>query len=310
MKVNEVLSKEMRVPPLKEGEKAVFRLKNAFTLEKGRDEPTCPEVVQLSDKEFIWDPFANNGTGQMVMIGNVVGVKAVREAGGGIKLSDQGAVMMIPETKKPEFIKGYCTLSHMDNDQYAFMMRSKKCVDNIYRPRKSGKIVNAFELVTNKKEVSTAMQMADLQWNAEKIVREKEWVDLKAIKAKLNQSPDSSLHVKSADNDLQGMKMELIKIAKSHPKQLIWSSEDPGSKMRVLVFECQSFGVLTLDNGTWTLMEKGTKYRKIHQVEPQKDAVESLISYFESKNGYSDYMAANQELKFIFKATRGIPAEV
>lgn len=301
MKVNEVLSKEMRIKPLKEGEKAVFKLLNAFTLEKGREEPTCPEVVQISDKEFVWDPFA----GQNVMIGNVVGVKAVREAGGAIKINEQGAAMMIPETKKPEFIKGFCTLSHMESDQYAFMMRSKKNKDNIYRPRKNGKIINGFELVTNKKDVHNALQIADLQWNAEKIVREKEWIDLKAIKEKLNQSPDTSLHVKTADNDLQGMKMELIKIAKSHPKQLIWSSEDPTSKLRVLVFECQSFGVLTLDNGTWTLMEKGATYRKIHQVKPNEDATESLISYFESEKGHSDYIATNKELEFIFKATRG-----
>lgn len=303
MKVNEVLSPEMHIKPLKDGEKATFRLLNAFVKEKGREEPTCPEVVKLSDKEFVWDPFANKKNGQMVLIGNVVGVKAIRDAGGGVRINDQGAPMMAPETKKPEFIRGYLTVSHLDNDQYAFLMRSKKCKDNIYRPRKNGKIVNGYELVTSKKEIGVAMMMADLQFNAEKIVREKEWKDLKAIAAKLNESPDTNLHVKSSD--LQGMKMELIKIAKSHPKKLIWSSEDVHSKVMVMVSECQSFGVLILENGTWTIMENGSKYRKIHQVNPGDDVVNSLVAYFESKDGYSDYMSATKELEFIFKATRG-----
>lgn len=299
MEVNQVLSKEMHVPPLKEGEKAVFRLLNAFTKEKGREEPTCPEVHLMSDKEMVWDPFQ----GKMIMIGNVTGVRAVREPGGGIKHNEAGAVMMIPETSKVEFIKGYKTCSHEESGTYQYLMRSKKCVDNRWRPRKGGtKKVGMFELVTDKKTVSTAMQMEDIQYHAQRLVREKEWVDLKAIKAKLNESPDPDIHIKSADNDLQGMKLELIKLTKTHPKKVVWASDDVKSKMRVTIYESMNFGIVTFDNGVWGIQEKG-KYRMMHTATPDKDAIDSLIEHFESKKGYDDYIKMNKELEFIFKAT-------
>ena len=287
----------MQVKPLKEGEKAVFRLLNAHVKEKGRDEPTCPENVWLSDKEFIYDPYAQKS----VLIGNVTGLRAVRESGGNIKISESGAPMMIPDTSKPQFVRGYCILSAEQTSTFAFLMRSKKCKDNPWKPRG---VKATFELVTESKEKNEALQKIDLQFDAQKLVREKEWSDLKAIKAKLKQSPDAALHVSADDNDFKGLKLELIRISQSHPKQLIMASEDIPSKVKVLIMESKMFGILTITDGAWSLMSKDGKWTKICQTEPHKDEVQTLIDHFLSKDGHTDYISTTKELEYILKAKK------
>lgn len=303
MNVNTVLSEKMRVKPLKQGEKAVFKMLNAFEKEPGREEPTRPESYLKSGLEMIFDPFANDGVGDHVLIGNVIGFQAQREAGGGIK-TEHGTPVMIPRTEKVEFIKGFYTCSAEQNNTYAFLMRSKVCKDNPWRPRN---VKARFELVSDKKQVLQGMQFADQQYKAEKLVRESAIMDLRALKAKLNSSSDATLHVKTDDSNIEGMMLELIHIAKRNPKSLIWASNDAASKMSVVVGECQNFQVLSFNNekspGTWFFLDKN-EYRSIHTVSPEKTAVNSLIDFFNSEEGHPMYAQVADTLKNLLRVTK------
>lgn len=294
MNPNEVLSEQMRVKPLKDGEKAVFRLLNANTKERGREEPTCPENVWLSDKELVWDPFVKKS----ILIGNVSGLMSARDNTGQIK-TENGVPVMVVTTEKPKFVKGYCVLNAEQPATFAYLMRSKKCKDNPYR---SKRVKAVFELVTDDKKKNLALLQADLQFDAEGIVRTREWTDMKAIKAKLNQSSDGGLHVKADDNDFKGLKLELIRIAKTNPKQLIMASEDIPSKVKVMITEAQMFGILTVIDKSWSLMDREGKWSKICTVLPHKDEITTLQEHFMSKEGHDSYVKATKELEFILKA--------
>lgn len=292
MRVNEVLSEEMRVKPLKPGEAARFRLLTVGLKDIGREIPSVPESYMLSDMETVYDPIAK----QPVLIGNVVSLAGIRENGGRIKL-EHGVPMMAQHTEKILFDKGYYTVTAEKNDTYAFLMRSKKNLTNTFRPRNMKAI---FELVSDKKDVSDALMIEDMQWKAGDIVRHAEWVELQAMRVKLNKSPDAKLHITT--EDLQGMKLQLIRLAKSHPKQLIIASNDQPAKKTVHVYEAVNFNVLIYEEPKWFLNIRD-KFQEIHSVPPDEEKTESLVTFFQKEEGSGIHAKVVDALKKILQAT-------
>lgn len=289
--VNSLLSEEMQVKPLGRGETAQFRLLNAGVKEPGRESPSCPEVYMLSNMESIYDPFAERN----VLIQNVTGLQVARDNGGKVKM-ENNAPVMVALTKKPEFIKGYINLTDEDNEQYAFLMRSKKNASNKFRP---GNVKPVFELVSHKKDVQDAMQIEDMVFRAMELIRRSDWTILKTISAAMNKSSDVRLHVKT--NDLQGMKLELIQKAKTFPKAVIVASQDKQANIAVTVFEGVNFGMLHFNDSAWFYsdLKKGAKTKELHQIGPDEDRTESLIKHFESEEGrpqYADLIAALRDI--------------
>lgn len=295
MEINKVLSEEMWVTPLKAGETATFCLLNAGVTEPGRETPACPEVVALNDREMVYDPIQK----QKVMIYNIIGLTQERE-NGKVKLRD-GSPVMMPLTARPVFKKGFLYLTDQDNDQYGFLMRSKKNDSNPF----AGKGRKVFKLMSSKKDIQDQQQVEDLRYRAEKIIRESEWLELEGIAASLNASPDKRLHVST--RDLKGMKLELIRLTKTFAKMIVYASHDTRSKKVVQVYECQNFNILVFeeDKQTWFLNHKD-KFTKLHQVDPEKDKVESLVDYFETEKGEAHYAQTTNVLSTIFKAKMAV----
>lgn len=301
MIVNQVLSPQMHVKPLKEGEVARFRLLTANAKENGREQPSSPLSAYLSDRYTIFDPFAN----RRVVIGNVIGLKQVNGEGGIAKTDNFGNPVMIPLLKRPAFDKGALQITSDYNDSYAFLMRAPGNISNKFRPRSGPNSKARFELVSEKKDQSDAIMIDDMRFRAIDIVRHGNWDDLRALREKLNKSPDTTLHI--ATTDLQGIKIELSRLALNRAKAIILSSGDIPSKHAVQVYDALAYNILMYDEPNWILNVINTKgvmeAKSIHTVPPDEDKVESLVDSFQKEPGSAFQVMMATELKKILKAT-------
>lgn len=290
----------MHVKPLKEGEVARFRLLTANIKENGREQPSVPLSAYLSDRYTIFDPFA----GRRVMIGNVIGLKQVNGEGGIAKVDNFGNPVMIPLLKRPAFDKGALQVTSDYNDSYAFLMRAPGNISNKFRPRSGPNSKARFELISEKKDQSDALMLDDMRFRAIDIVRHGNWDELRALREKLNKSPDVDLHVATAD--LLGIKIELSRLALNRAKAIILASGDIPSKHAVQVYDALAYNILMYDEPNWTLNVVNTRGvmegKLIHAVPPDEDKVESLVESFKKEPGSAYQVMMATELKKILKA--------
>jgi rRNA maturation endonuclease Nob1 len=251
----------------------------------------------LSDRYTVLDKFAN----RRVLIGNVIGLKQVNGDGGMPKLDPQGNPIMVPLLKRPMFDKGALQVTSEYNDSYAFLMRAPTNLSNKFRPRN---VTARFELISEKKDQSDALMIDDMRFRAIDIVRHGNWDDLRAVREKLNKSPDVTLHVSTID--LQGIKIELSRLALNRAKAIILASDDLPSKHAVQVYDALAYNILMYEEPTWILNVLNTKgvmeAKTIHTVPPDEDKVESLVASFQGEGSANQVLMAT-ELKKILKAT-------
>lgn len=288
MVVNEVLSEKMHVKPLKEDEVVQFKLCSVGKMEKGREEPAKSIVYMLAEKCNVYDPFAK----RPVTIGNVTSLEEVRESGGRPRVENGNKVMGY-KLEKVEFFKGFKTVNFEQQNTYAYMMRHKGCKDNPFRPRT---VRAVFELMSMKKDVEDAIQSDDLQFKAIKLIRESNWDDIRATRAKLNSMADQRFRI--GTEDLQGMKIQMVTLAKNYPKQVILASNDLQCKQAVHIYDALAFGILVYDEGQWyKKSQKGMN--SILTVPADKDKVEALVDHFQTKEGNGMHVQIKADLKEI-----------
>jgi len=206
--------------------------------------------------------------------------------------------------KAPQFIKGYCVVKGADEPGlYERMMRSKMCVSNKYRRPMgaTGKTKDLYVLVEDKKEINDQLMLTDLRLDAQIMIKQGDWIKLKAIAEKLNTSPDVRHHIKSYrpgdTKDLQGMKLELMNVAQMYPKAVIVCSDDAKAILTVQVMEALNFGVLIFDKDAYWIMDTVKGLKKVYQPAPDEDHKESLIAYLMSEKGEKDYVLLGIELE-------------
>lgn len=291
LSLNSRLSKQLQVKPLAHGEEVEFELLNAFKKEKGREEPSCPELWAHVERQTIYDP----GQNQNVLIENIVSWEPMN--------TPTGEIIHKPRVKKPEFIKGVCKVRYDQPDTYIYMMRSNGNVDNPFRAGKR----RVFRIRNKKRELTEQLETIDLSYTAEKLIREQlDWAGKKAVVEKLNQSPDAKFHIRAGQHELDKMLLELIQLAKQYPKKVILASDDKQAKIRVQIADCEAMRLLTYDRTerSWRQMLNGGKeVRELCIVDPDKDRVEALLEHFRTDEGRKHYMSLLGQLGQIFKAT-------
>lgn len=270
------LSKKLQVAPLKDGEVAVFRLTKAFLKDPSREEPTCPEVVQLSGVEQINDP-GEEGTNRSKKIATTIKeYKAIGKSG-----------QVKPVYEPLIFIKGELRISAAEQAKYAFAMRSKKNTSNRFRKLMGASAkdeLNTFYLLGSKETVSV-MKLADMQYYAEKLIREGTLAELKEIAVTLNANPDQRFKVRSyidgATVDSERLKWDLIQLAKAFPRQVVAACPNDEAKLKVQIYDALVYGVLTFEKESYFLLGDNDMI-EIHTPESDIDKVDSLIKFFMS----------------------------
>ena len=275
------------IPPLKDGEVATFRLKNAFVKDGSREEPSCPEFVQMSGKQTIRDPYEEDGSKTKIMGTYPYKYKVVNG-------------MSQPVYQDLQFIKGEMKLTSDREAEYFFAMRNIHNESNKYRKQMGGKHAPKFYLVGTKEVATPLIQMTDMRYFAEKMVRESGFKYLREVAAKLNQSPDARLHVKSFREGFtenpDTIKYELIQLAHTYPKQVMAAHPDEKTKLRVHIYDAQVYGILVFEKGAFQL---DTNDEFIELLKPEEDIerVDSLINYFMSEQGKQNYLLFAKTLK-------------
>jgi len=276
------LSKKLKetIPPLKDGEVAIFRLRRAFLKDPSREQPSCPEVCQYSGVEQIVDPFEEGGS-KTKKIGTFI--KEYKQMG----KSNQVKPIYEPLV----FIRGELRVGSDNPALYEFMMRSKHNGSNKFRKLMGAKKEPEYSLLGTK-EITNMVQIEELRFQAEKMVRESTFDILKNIATKLNASPDVRLKVKSYNAgvsvDPQGMKTEIIQLARQFPKQVISASPDEKSQIKVQVYDGMLFGILYFEKKSYNLIE-ANDIVEIFTPESDIDSVDSLVNYFMSAEGNKNY---------------------
>ena len=302
MQTNQVLSDKLKVvPDLKADETATFMLINAQKKEVGRDEPSSPLYVKLAGQQNVTDPYDTVNTRKT--IANVIGAKPAMD-GGKPKHDDSGKQIMIPAIEGVLFERGFLTLTADQNQTFHYMMRRTDNLSNPFRNIMGGKGKSPrFKLVEDKKELEDILHLKEIHYVAQKMVREASMETLKTIAIKMNESPDSRLHVKSVQGgDPQSLKLEMIQKADNFPKLVIQYSNDQIARCKVQIFECMKFGIIRYDNGAFYLL--GKEYKEIHKPGADEDPVESLLKFFtgNEKTGREKYQDMAETLKKTLKA--------
>jgi len=290
------LSKKLRetIPPLKDGEVAIFRLSNAFVKEDSREQPSVREVAQFSGIEQVNDPFDEDGLATKKICTFIKDYKQVGTSG-----------QVKPVYEPVVFIRGEKRVTSDDKAMYEFMMRSKRSAANKFRNIMGAKKGSKPEWVLlGTKELTNAVQLDELKFEAEKMIRGSNFDVLKGIATMLNASVDTRLHVKSYNAgvsvDPQGMKTEIIQLAKLYPKQIISASPDERAKYKVQIYDAMIFGILFFEKKAYHLIDQ-KEIKELFTPESDIDSIESLIDYFMSEKGKKDYVKFAQALKTALK---------
>lgn len=270
------LSKKLQVAPLKDGEVAVFRLTKAFLKDPSREEPTCPEVVQLSGVEQVNDPGEEGVNRSKKIATTIKEYKSIGKSG-----------QVKPVYEPLIFIKGELRISAAEQAKYAFAMRSKKNTSNRFRKLMGASAkdeLNTFYLLGSKENISV-MKLADMQYYAEKLIREGTLTDLKEIAVTLNANPDQRFKVRSyiegATVDSEKLKWDLIQLAKAFPRQVVAACPNDEAKLKVQIYDALVYGVLTFEKESYFLLGDNDMI-EIHTPESDMDKVDSLIKFFMS----------------------------
>jgi len=289
------LSKKLRdtIPPLKDGEVAIFRLSNAFVKEDTRESPSVREVAQFSGIEQINDPFDDEMPTKKIC----TFIKDYKQIG------TSGQVKPIYEPII--FVRGEKRVGADDKALYEFMMRSKKSGANKFRNLMGAKKGSKPEwILLGTKEITNAVQLDELKFEAEKMIRGSNFDVLKGIATMLNASQDLRLHVKSYNAgvsvDPQGMKTEIIQLARMYPKQVISASPDERSKYKVQIYDAMIFGILFFEKKAYHLIDQ-KDIKELFAPESDIDSIDSLIDYFMSEKGKKHYVMFAQALKTALK---------
>lgn len=285
------LSKKLAVAPLKDGEVAVFRLTKAFLKDPSREEPSCPEVVQLSGVEQINDP-GEEGVARSKKIATTIKEYKALGKNGQVK----------PIYDPLLFIKGEMRLTSAEQAKYSFAMRSKKNTSNRFRKLMGASAkdeANTFYLLGTK-EVTNLMKISDMMYYAEKIIREASLSTLKEIAVVLNANPDPRFKVRSyiegATTDSERIKYDLINLAKAHPRQVISACPNDEAKLKVQIYDALVYGILTFEKESYFL-SVDNDVLEIHTPEPDMDKVDSLIKFLMSDKGKKEYVKFATSLK-------------
>lgn len=288
------LSKRLQVPPLKDGQVAVFRLTKAFIKSEAKELPLCPEVVQINGVEKIVDIGEDGPARSKKMATTIIDYKQIGTSG-----------QVKPIYEKPRFIKGELRVSNTNHALYQFLMRSRKNTSNRFRKAMGAmpadEVNSFFEVGT--KEVTSLMKLSDMKFYAEKLIREASFKDLREIAVVLNANPDPRYKVHTfidgATNDPEKMKYEMIQLAQQFPKQLIAASPDNKAKLKVQIYDGLVYGVLMYEKDTYYL-SKDSSVEELFKPEEDTDKIESLCNFFmgdEESLGRKKYVEFATQLK-------------
>lgn len=265
MKPNEVLPKQMHVPPLKQGEEKTFmligagKLGNIYDSETGIRKPVFPAVYTIPEHETVTNP----ETGSKVQIGNVVSQKPITR---------DGETHFDPICKPIWFEKGKYTCTYNENDTYMFLMRLNGNADNPFRD-KTKKI--EFQLIDQEKAVREAIIYDALEDDAILLLKESDYESLIAIATNIAEPFKKKLNL---DLPIDQIRLDLRTIIRNgNPEAIIKASTSTYGRVKVQIIEAEKWGVLksSQQNRAWYDADNN----KVLEVDPTNNMLDTMVDW-------------------------------
>lgn len=289
---NKILSEKLRVKPLREGEKAVFKLyemdklERAVTIDGVPTDPQTgnpvgvPSLYQLSGVRSILD----KGDGRRKQIKNVVGYQYKENP-------KTGLVEDMPVIGPLVFEDGKAEFTIDNNDSYIFVMRMDENGSNPFRSTKHKPVFYRADARKKLREETLALDFkAEAFW----IIRTADVDELNAIARQVEPS--------LLDSEPEVIKRSLVKIADKEPLEIIHNCNNKEIKMKLHIAEGLKFDFMEYNDVTrtysWNLPNK---YDDILTVEVNKEPVDTLVEYLASREGNHHYRTLKKELEAFYK---------
>ncbi len=286
MKVNEVLSKEMRVNPLKEGETAIFRLHSANKLgnkftEDGLRVPINRQVHQIPGIDIVYDPIK----GTRVKIGNVTSEELVTK---------DNKTTFEPIVEPIWIENGEITLNHRQNDTYFFLMRHN---DNSTNPFRDHTKKAEFYLVDHVAEKNEKISYDAIEDDAIILLKEADIEELLTIAANL-EGPFAGRVNQSNPIDIVRHDLRNI-VREGNPQVIIKASRYIFGKLKIQVIEAEKWGIIKRSSESRSWFDHESK--ELISVDPGTDMVDALVKWFDTQEGKAYYQGDFKKRTKIFK---------
>lgn len=278
MGINDQLSKDLRVPALKPGEKKLFR-----RLLSGKIDPQTGEPFVLSDfwqsgKAMVYDRFSKKS----VLLLNVVGSRQIELPSG--EMFTKPVVGMVEWDRTGDKL-----LTEENFEEYCFLMRSNQNVSNPFRNQTHK---TSFYLVDKEREAKLEQADYDLEMEAAYFVRNCDELELKTIAKKRNITTPP-----------ERLRMEILnRIKQGGAKYVMIASSNGHIKKRIQISDAEKYNILLFDdlNGRWFFTDNNNDI--ICEVSLDKDKVEGMIEFFDTEEGAKKYALLAKKVKTLYDA--------
>lgn len=280
--INDILSDELKVTPLREGEQVEFRLILFGKYNPQLKGPNAPALRGLAGRCDINDPF--DKARPIKQIVNIESLQPVVLPGQQQSFNIVTAPIMFPAS-------GGIICTHLDNNKYMYLKRHNKNIDNPYRNKRKEAV---FFEVDEKKDLKK--QNALFEYKALSGYELVKATDAQIAQIALNFNKLSKNHNKSLQIDISQSTESILKnlqaLSQTNPAELILSMEIDELVARVMVDMAVDQRWILFDShpekNRWIWMrtpgQKGAQ--NILEVDPaQTDINKALATFLTTEKG-------------------------
>lgn len=292
--INDWLSKDRRLPLLKEGEKKEFRLAVFGKLDPVTGFPIRKPGHTLHGRDRIKD----EGRSKLIM--NIREYLPVANPMGGTRMEPVPGFIYFDQT-------GIIITTELENDKYLYLMNHNKNRDNPHRDPRTPVV---FYVVDEERDFSIEKLSFEYKMFAGGYILNAAEADLLTLVHNLNGSGKKELTVDSTVRGQNLVRM-LQPLTQSHPVDILVHSGDANQIMRVVVdFAIQAVWIVYNEHEKakkwqWAPTSKlssGFKLKKeIISVEEGDDPRKFLMSYLSTEHGSPHYAEMKAKYKEHYK---------
>jgi hypothetical protein len=285
MQPNKVLSKEMHVKNLRDGEVAIYQLIGAGEISPNRktqdDDPVYKNPSWQSSRTTM---VRDIETGDVVMIGNVTG-KRPNPA----KTKNNNEPEFIDLLSPMKFVNGFLRLTHLDNPTFQYAERHNANQSNPFRDE--SKKARYFRVDPKRQAIADNARR-------EILADALSWVmtcDKKEIEAINKQLPDG--FKLNMDDHMEVIVGKLFDYTQKDPVTVMKASGDKKTIAKITVLEAEKYQIIIWDNDNRTWFFNDEKMEEIHKVPIGKNRVDGLVESFGTPDGHKYYLRVITRLK-------------
>lgn len=255
-----------------EGEVRKFKLIGAGAIDPATDLPAFNAGAVFTGTTVIFDPVEK----RPVTIKNIVGQTVVDDGKGGQREQD-----IVEDIEFDS--SGICYVNWNEPNKYLFLSRHDGCATNPFRNRAKRPIWEEI-IPVNIKEAQRFQ--IDLEFDSLKIVKSLEAKELIAIAQTLSSNKLIDVNL---NGNISDVRFEVEKYCKVNPKEVIRASKEKLPKIKIDIQDAVAIRELEFvsDSNEWAWVNKHGKERRIMEITPGHDPVETFATYLleeETKN--------------------------